>query len=638
MKINKLKKKASLLLFLWTRFLIEKRVLLRRLVLLFGDYLCIYLSLLLTTLALKGLNYEYSQILFVAFIILPLAGPIYIYSGQYKGLSRYVESQSIYKLFLRQFFIVFITFLFFELFNTASGLPFIWWINFLFFLSVLNLFLKLLLRDLLLHYGAQPSNEIKNVVIYGAGSAGAQLSATLRLSNKHSIKFFVDDDNSLWGRNISDIKIYPPEKISQISDQFDQILLAIPSLKKEKRRKIISYLKKFKKPILQVPSVEEITSGKTKIDILRSIEIEDLLDRKSVPAKDNLLGPGINNNVICITGAGGSIGSELARQVIKLKPKKIILFEKSEPSLYLIHRELLDSINQKVEIIPVLGDCVDFLLVKEVFFKYDVKIAFHAAAYKHVPLVELNPLQGIKNNILSARNVCKAANQTKITNLILISTDKAVRPTSIMGVSKRISELIFQSFASSESNGTIYSMVRFGNVLASSGSVVPLFKKQIETGGPITLTHPDITRYFMTIPEAVELVIQTSVLAEGGEVFILDMGKPVKIINLAKQMIMLSGLSVKDEENPNGDIEIEIVGLRPGEKLFEELLLENNSEKTQHPLIFKAKEKSLEFHQLSDDIEKLNFYLTKRDLKESIKILRKLVPEWKYIDRDINNI
>ncbi len=628
MKIKKLKKRLSFLIFIASKFLVNKNALNRRLFLIFLDYFCIYSSIFFTTLLFRNLTIISSNFLFLAFIISLLAAPIYIYSGQYKGLSKYVESKSLYKLFLRNFFLIFSSAFIFNIINSNSIIPLRWWLIFALFLSVKTLLLKLILMDLLLHYEVQSSKEIKKIVIYGAGSAGAQLAATLRLSNLHLIKFFVDDNSSLWERSISDIKIYPPDKLNQTSKEIDQILLAIPSLKREKRSEIVSYLTKYKKPILQVPSVDEITSGKTKIDILRSISIEDLLARESVHAEKNLLGPGIYENSICITGAGGSIGSELARQIIKLKPRTIVLFEKNEHSLYLINQELLNLVNYKIEIIPILGDCIDYLLVKEVFNKYHIQITFHAAAYKHVPLVELNPMQGIKNNILSTRNLCQVARETNIKNLILISTDKAVRPTNIMGVSKRISELIFQSFAASENYRTIYSMVRFGNVLESSGSVVPLFKKQIKNGGPLTLTHPDVKRYFMTIPEAVELVIQTSVLAKGGEVFILDMGQPVKIINLAKQMITLSGLTVKDKENPNGDIEIKIVGLRPGEKLFEELLVDNNSEKTQHPLIFKAKEKSLEFDQLSKDIDKLNTYLTKRDLEKSVKLIKKLVPEW----------
>ena len=632
MKVKIFEKIIFFLLFLASRFIENQTALVRRLFLVFLDYLCIYSSIFFASLILRDLNIELSHVLYISLIISALAAPIYIFSGQYKALSKYVESQSLYKLFLRNFLLVFSSAFVFNLLINNKSIPFIWWLTFVLFLSVKELLLKLLLMDLLLHYGVQSSKEIKKVVIYGAGSAGAQLAATLRLSNSHSIKFFVDDNSYLWDRTISDIKIYPPEKLNEISNDIDQILLAMPSIKREERRQIVSYLRKFKKPILQVPSVEEITSGKTKIDILRSITIEDLLARESVPAQESLLGPGICNNSICITGAGGSIGSELARQLIKLNPKKIVLFEKSEFSLYIIHQELLEFVSSEIEIIPILGDCIDCLLVKEVFRKYDVQITFHAAAYKHVPLVELNPLQGIKNNIISTRNLCEAARESNIKNLILISTDKAVRPKNIMGVSKRISELILKSYSSLKKNKTIYSMVRFGNVLASSGSVVPLFKKQIEIGGPITLTHPDVTRYFMTIPEAVELVIQTSVLAQGGEVFILDMGQPVKIINLAKQMITLSGLIVKDKENPNGDIEIKIVGLRPGEKLFEELLLDNNSEKTQHPLIFKAKEKSLDFDLLSKDIDKLDDYLTERNLEKSISLLKKLVPEWSAYD------
>ena len=386
-----------------------------------------------------------------------------------------------------------------------------------------------------------------------------------------------------------------------------------------------------------IPSISELTSGASKIDSIRPISIDDLLGRESAPPDLTLMGKGITNKNICITGAGGSIGSELSRQIINLKPNLLILLENNEHNLYKISQELRSYAKENISIKPVLGCCTNQKFVEKIFFENKVQRVFHSAAYKHVPIVESNPITGLTNNILSTKAICFAAKKFNLEKVILISSDKAVRPTNIMGASKRLAELIISAFAiendkklSSENNQTCFSMVRFGNVLESSGSVVPLFKKQISNGGPVTLTHPEVTRYFMTIPEAAQLVVQASVLATGGDLFLLDMGEPLQIKNLAEQMIHLSGNSIRDNKNPEGDIEIVITGLRPGEKLYEELLIESEAVPTEHPLIFRANEKM--FLTLEDfwvNIEKLENALNKLDLDLTMKTLQKLVPEWK---------
>ena len=412
--------------------------------------------------------------------------------------------------------------------------------------------------------------------------------------------------------------------------------MAIPSLIPSKRREIIKKLSKFNIPVLQIPSIEELTSGGADINNLRPITIEDLLGRDRVLPEPELLKECIQGLSICVTGAGGSIGSELCRQIIKLKPKKLVLLEISEPSLYSIEQELSHLNREKIEITTILGSATKVSLINKIFLNEKIDIVFHAAAYKHVPLVEANPIEGIYNNVFSTKVICQAATKASLKKVILISTDKAVRPTNIMGVSKRLSELVVQAFAQNDSltkaypySKTIFAMVRFGNVLGSSGSVVPLFQKQIKKGGPITITHPDIIRYFMTMNEAAQLVMQSAALAEGGEVFLLDMGEPVKIYDLACQMVKLSGLRVKGEDNNLNDIQIITTGLRPGEKLYEELLIDSKAEITKHDLIFKASEKSIDFNILLPLLEELEIHLNNQNLNGVFLILQKLVPEWK---------
>ncbi|QNI50237.1 polysaccharide biosynthesis family protein [Synechococcus sp. RS9915] len=474
--------------------------------------------------------------------------PLYSFTGQYKGLTRYVGSRAVYRLSGRNGLLV--------LLLAATGVmlrlpmpPRSSWILLWLLLTGFTGAVRFALRDLLLSLRSVEHKLMVRVAIYGAGEAGAQLAAALRLAGNHQIITFLDDSPNLWRRTINDIPIQPPQVLSEIQDQLDQVLLAIPSLPRSERRRIVSELQRQAIPVLQIPSVDDLTSGRARIDALRPVAIEDLLGRDPVPPVPELLGPGLHDAVVCVTGAGGSIGSELCRQILQQAPKALILLESSEPSLYAVEQELRQKLSPSVTLLPVLGSAADPALVQWLFADHGVQTVFHAAAYKHVPLVEANPLAGLINNVGSTRVVCKAAVESGVRKLVLISTDKAVRPTNVMGASKRLAELVVQASAlelleSANDLGkssTRLAMVRFGNVLGSSGSVVPLFRRQIAAGGPITLTHPDIIRYFMTIPEAAQLVLQAATLAKGGDVFMLDMGEPVRIKDLAEQMVRLSG-------------------------------------------------------------------------------------------------
>ncbi len=577
--------------------------------------------------------------------------PLYYFTSQYKGLTRFVGSTSLYQLAGRNGLLIILLFLFgafFQLDMPPRTSWFLLWLLLTGFTGTIRIGLRDLMRNgiraLFLGIEVKQDIQINRVAIYGAGSSGAQLSNSLKLRGGYNIVTFIDDSPDLWWRTINGIPIKPPQVLNQIIEEIDQVLVAIPSLNRKRRRFIIENLQHPGISVLEIPSVDDITSGRARIDKLRPVAIEDLLGRDSVPPDPSLLGPGISNATICITGAGGSIGSELCRQIIKLNPKKLILIDNSEPSLYKINNELNSNELSRIEISALLGNTLDESLIEKVFRDHEVEILFHAAAYKHVPLVEENPLEGIKNNVISTQVVCKLAEKYNLRQVIFISTDKAVRPTSVMGASKRLAELVVHAYSEqsakeaklSNTTKTLYSMVRFGNVLGSSGSVVPLFRKQISKGGPVTLTHPKMTRYFMTIPEAAQLVIQSGVLAEGGDVFLLDMGEPVSIKYLAAQMIRLSGFTVKDDQNPEGDIEIVSTGLRPGEKLFEELLIDAKSQPTKHPLIYRAIENSLPESYLLPKIDKLLVSLNNKKTKEALDLLKELVPEWEKRKKELN--
>jgi len=566
--------------------------------------------------------------------ILVIGLPLYIFSNQYKSLTRYVGAKSFFLLACRNGILL----LLISFFSNFFGLPspsISSWILIWFTLSTLTCITRIIARDILVNFD-KSNLKIKRIAIYGSGTEAIQLAAALKISKTYETICFIDDLKALHNRTIWDLPIKSINFIDKCSN-IDEIFLAKPGLNKETIRKVYLKAKNKNIGIAEIPSIEEITLGKTKIDSLKPISIESLLGRDEINVNLEYVKPIIENNSICVTGSGGSIGSELCGQIIRLNPKKLILFEQSEINLYKLIEKLKETLYSNTELIPILGSANNKYLLEKVLKKQNVNIIFHTAAYKHVPLVEKNPISGIENNVLTTLTVCNAAIKTNAKQVILVSTDKAVRPNNVMGASKRLAEIIFQAFASKESNlsleskeynPTLFSIVRFGNVLASSGSVVPLFKKQINNGGPVTLTHKDIVRYFMTIKEAVRLILITTTMTSGGDVFLLDMGDPIKIFSLAEQMIKLSGLTIKNEQNPEGDIEILETGLRPGEKLFEELLIDAEAIGTDHPLIFRANENYIEYYELIEKLKILEKDINKNNLKDVLKTLSLLVPEW----------
>jgi FlaA1/EpsC-like NDP-sugar epimerase len=475
-------------------------------------------------------------------------------------------------------------------------------------------------------------NELKlamrpKVLIYGAGATGRQLADALANSHEMCVAGFLDDDAQLIGQVLNGQPIFHPNTLVDlvVSRGVSDVLLAMPSINRTRRNEILLKISQAKIAVRTLPSVNELAQGKVQTSDLRELDIDDLLGRDAVPPDQVLLGKNIKNKVVMVTGAGGSIGSELCRQILDVGPQTLLLVELSEFALYQIHGELSAKAQGKgVELIPLLASVQDARRVSELMGTWKPDTVYHAAAYKHVPLVEHNPAEGLKNNVLGTLTVAKAAADCGVNSFVLISTDKAVRPTNVMGASKRLAEMVLQAMAAGMPV-TQFSMVRFGNVLGSSGSVVPKFRQQIKDGGPITLTHPEITRYFMTIPEAAQLVIQAGAMAQGGEVFVLDMGQPVRIIDLAKTMIELTGLTLKDAFNPEGDIEIEITGLRPGEKLYEELLIGDDPKQTSHPRIMKANERFLDLALLEARLAVLSQALEVNDVEQMLAILQELV-------------
>ena len=492
------------------------------------------------------------------------------------------------------------------------------------------------------------TSDCQNVVIYGAGSAGRQLSIALTQSVEYNPVAFIDDNSEMQRQSINGIEIVSQDDLEFLVKEKNvtEVLLAIPALTNSRRNEIINFLEPYPVLLRLLPSVSELAMGKVKIADLRDVNIKDLLGRDSAPVNKELMDLNIANKVVMVTGAGGSIGSELCRQVLFLKPQVLILFEQSEFSLYTIEKELLNIGMPHVEVIPILGSVNNSKRLSHIMQRFDVQTIYHAAAYKHVPMVEFNNAEGVSNNIFGTLSCAQVAMDNGVETFVLISTDKAVRPTNTMGATKRFAEMVLQSLALSQSqtnsgsqndpaksdakkSGTCFSMVRFGNVLDSSGSVVPLFKEQIKQGGPVTVTDAEILRYFMTIPEAVELVIQAGAMCQGGDVFVLDMGEPVRIVDLAKKMIRLSGLSVKDELNPNGDIEIEFTGLRPGEKLYEELLIGDSATETDNPMIMRAKEEMLAWDDLKLIIDQLSKAIDECDQAKLRQLLMQAVSGFK---------
>jgi FlaA1/EpsC-like NDP-sugar epimerase len=473
----------------------------------------------------------------------------------------------------------------------------------------------------------------RRVAIYGAGEAGARLSSVLMGGADFEPVVFVDDRHQLQGSQINGLPVYAPEDLPQlvVTRKLDRVLLAMPSASHRRRREVLAGLEPLSVHVQSLPDLADIISGKARIDELRDVDVCDLLGRDPVPPNPQLFASCISRKSVMVTGAGGSIGSELCRQILRVAPTRLVLFEMSELALYTIERELQEIAAQEfldVEIVPLLGNANERERVREVLLAYQVQTVYHAAAYKHVPIVEHNVIRGIHNNVICTWNTAQAALETCVETFVLISTDKAVNPTNVMGATKRLAELVLQGLQE-RTTSTRFCMVRFGNVLGSSGSVVPLFQDQIRRGGPVTVTHPQVIRYFMTIPEAAQLVIQAGSMAKGGDVFVLDMGKPVRIDDLARRMINLSGLSVRDPSNPDGDIEITYTGLRSAEKLFEELLIGNNITKTDHPMIMRAMEHSIPWARMVQLLESMTSAIQSSDCGRALTLLRESVAEYR---------
>ncbi|MGX5711644.1 polysaccharide biosynthesis protein [Sphingopyxis terrae subsp. ummariensis] len=500
---------------------------------------------------------------------------------------------------------------------------------FLMLLASSRITIRFFLLDLLV------STDARRVLVYGAGRAGQQLALSLRHESQVHLVGFVDDDLRLDGQRLDGIAVFGSNRLEDILNDthVDEVLLAIPSASRARRREIIERLQKANVYVRSLPSLTHIIEGSVTVNDLREIQIDELLGREPVAPNEVLMGKTIVGKTVLVSGAGGSIGSELCRQILQCHPKKLILLEQSEFALYAIEQELLAyirSAGHDVSLVLELANVAERSTMMRVYRHYRPDTVFHAAAYKHVPLVEANPVSGMRNNVMGTLHSVEAAEACGVANFTLISTDKAVRPTNIMGASKRVCELILQARASEKrDSSTIFSMVRFGNVLGSSGSVVPLFQAQIAAGGPITITHRDITRYFMTIPEAAQLVIQATAMAKGGEVFVLDMGQPVRILDLACSMIRLSGLSIRDSDDPDGDIEIVETGLRPGEKLYEELLIGDNPEPTNHPRILRAREKLWPWAEMKQAMDELDAVIRgSGDPLAMMQVIARLVPEY----------
>jgi FlaA1/EpsC-like NDP-sugar epimerase len=565
-----------------------------------------------------------NDLLLVIFASPLLALPIFTYFGLYHDVIRYVSFKSFWRIG-QAVSIYAVLWGLATFMGAVEDIPrsviLINWLLIIIAISGSRLLARWLLSEI------NVSNN--NVLIYGAGTAGRQLSTALNHTSEYKTVAFIDDARDIYHHSINGLKVYSKDDLEYLIERknIKEVLLAIPSISRIRRTEIINYLETYPVIVRSLPSVSELAKGKVKVNDLLEIDVRDLLGREAVKPNSKLLKTNIFKKSVLVTGAGGSIGSELCRQILFLKPKKIILYDISESSIYLIEQELKNIDKSNVEIFPVLGSIANTQRMKVVCKDYGVQTIYHAAAYKHVPLVELNPTQGVLNNVIGTMSAAKAAIASNVETFVLISTDKAVRPTNVMGASKRVAELVLQALAKQHHN-TCFTMVRFGNVLDSSGSVIPLFRKQIKQGGPVTVTHKDIVRYFMTIPEAVELVIQAGALAKGGEVFVLDMGEPIRIYDLAVKMIKLSGLHVLDENNLGGDIEIKYTGLRAGEKLFEELLVGYKSSPTENKLILRAEEKMISWDKLEPILTEIKEASIGTEIDKTYKLLKKLVPEF----------
>lgn len=586
--------------------------------------------------------------LWVMLTSLVLALPIFVVSGLYRAIFRY----SGWPALLTVLWAIVIYGLLFSSVFTAIGIPGV--------PRTIGLIQPLLLlfavggsRALARYWlGGMYQSQLKiaalpKAVIYGAGLAGRQLATAM--ANNHEIRVtgFLDDDDRLHGQNLNGLPVYGLDDLPGLVESrgVTDVLLALPSVGRKRRNEILKQMRHYHVAVRTLPSLGDLAQGKVALSDVTELDADDLLGREPVVPNHILLGKCVTGKVVLVTGAGGSIGSELCRQIIKLAPSTLLLVEQSEFALYQLHQELLGKLaataERPINLVPLLASVWDEARMREIISTWQPQTLYHAAAYKHVPLVEHNPAEGVRNNVFGTLTAARVAAEQGVADFVLISTDKAVRPTNIMGASKRLAELVLQALTAG-SPRTKFCMVRFGNVLGSSGSVVPKFRQQIRDGGPITLTHTDITRYFMTIPEAAQLVIQAGAMAKGGDVFVLDMGEPVKIRTLARRMVELSGLSVLDESNPEGDIEIQITGLRPGEKLYEELLIGDDPQPTSHPRIMKAHDEFLPWAELKEKLNALSIALNVNDVDVLKAMLEQLVPgyqpdekivDWVYLEQ-----
>ena len=563
------------------------------------------------------------------FVFIPLVSiPIFIKLGLYRSVLKFMGTKIIVTAFqaitVASLILGFAMMIFREADMPRTVILIFWFVS-----SILVVVGRVMFKGLLYSWDNFVNNRIP-AIIYGAGSAGAQLVESLRKNHHYAPVAFIDDDESKHGTLINFTKVYAFKSLKNLILKRNAkiVLLAIPSLTANGKRDLLKKLSKYPIEVKLLPSLSSLVEGKVSIESIRHVEVQDILGRVPVAPKSKLLKKNIKDKNVLISGAGGSIGSELCRQIINLKPKKIILFDHCEFNLYSIDHELNLLQYVDCEIITVLSDVTNMNMVESVISKNNIHTIYHAAAYKHVPMVEKNIAEGVFNNVIGTYNLALCANNHAVENMVLISTDKAVRPTNVMGASKRFSELILQAL-NSEKTKTCFSMVRFGNVLDSAGSVVPLFRKQIKEGGPVTVTNPNVTRYFMSIPEAVQLVLQAGAMARGGDVFVLDMGEPVKILDLAYRMIYLSGLSPVTSENPEGDIKIVFTGLRQGEKLYEELLIGNDVIQSQHPQIMQAKEASFSWPEIQEAINSIIKHHKNLDDDEIKKLLIEKVEGYK---------
>jgi FlaA1/EpsC-like NDP-sugar epimerase len=575
-------------------------------------------------------------------IPLVIALPIFVKMGLYRAVFRYAGQHALWSI-ARAVFIYGLIFFAVIVFWSSLGLtkgiatiPRSLGILQPIILLVLIVLSRSLARIWLAGHASISKKIQQRTLIYGAGVSGAQIGSSLQRSGKYYLVGYLDDDPELRHKTINGLSIYGVDEIDTLINEYGvtDILLALPYIQQSRRNEILSDLRRFHVHVRSLPSMTDLAEGKVKVSDIRELDVSDLLGRNPVAPNKELFEKNIKNQVVMVTGAGGSIGSELTRQILSSRPKMLILLEQSEFSLYALDAELRARINDEnldTQLITLIGNVRQYDWLKKICSTWQINTIYHAAAYKHVPIVEHNVTEGVLNNVWGTLNAARAAIESGVDQFVLISTDKAVRPTNVMGASKRLAEMVLQALANQSGIKTQLSMVRFGNVLGSSGSVVPLFRSQINAGGPVTVTHPEVTRYFMTIPEAAQLVIQAGAMAsvsgqmDQGTVFVLDMGEPVKIVDLAQRMIELSGFSLQNEQNPDGDIAIEVVGLRPGEKLYEELLIGDNPQTTEHPRIMKAQETFMIWPDLEKELIKLQGALNENNVEAIHEQLRYLV-------------